>query len=702
MSAARAAPPARRAATGHDAVQYLTGVGPRRAAAMAELGIHTVDDLLEYFPFRHAVYQPTHIGHLEPGQSACVVGQISAVRARGFGAGPSLVATIQDNTGRCRAAWFNAPYLADRLARGAYVRLLGDVSDYDRAAQLINPRVELLSDEPEPLRESSPPVIEPVYHATQQLASGLFARLIGEQLAANPPTLPEWHPESFLVEHGWPTRSAALIELHRPASLARLEAARQRVAFDELFVLQVVVQLVRRWRRRAASARPLAVSELIDGRIRARLPFALTAGQDHAVREIAADLARPRPMHRLIQGDVGSGKTLVAVYAALAAIARRAQVAVMAPTEVLARQLFRNFDRYLAGSRVRRGLLVGSSPPRERRALVSHAAHGLLDLLVGTHALIEGDVKFARLGLVIIDEQHRFGVAQRAAVRRKGPRPHTLLMTATPIPRSLAMTVLGDLDVTTIRGLPPGRKPIDTAVVPPARLPAAWARARSHLANGERAYIVYPLVEESDALPLRAATAEFRALAAGPLAGFPVGLLHGRMKSDEQQRVLADFAAGRVVALVCTTVIEVGVDVPEATLMIVQHAERFGLSQLHQLRGRVGRGDRPGVCLLLTSRAADADNARLAVLAGERDGFRIAEEDLRLRGPGELLGTRQHGLPELRVANLLTDAPLLELARDKAGAILREDPGLDRPQNRALKSFIARRYGARLEFAATG
>jgi ATP-dependent DNA helicase RecG len=410
-------------------------------------------------------------------------------------------------------------------------------------------------------------------------------------------------------------------------------------------------------------------------------------------------------MNRLLQGDVGCGKTVVALYAALVAVANRRQVAIMAPTELLAQQHFQSISAYLAGSRVRCALLVGGLADRKRRQILAGIEGDEVGLVVGTHALLQGDIRFSRLGLVIVDEQHRFGVRQRAMIRGKGPAPHYLVMTATPIPRTLALTVFGDLDVTTIDDLPPGRAPIATRVCGPGRQDAAWEFVRGQLAAGRQAYVVYPVIgeqESGEAGDLKAASQEYQRLARQEFSRWPVGLVHGRLGPDERAAVMAGFAEGRIAVLVATTVIEVGIDVPNSTCMVIEHAERYGLSQLHQLRGRVGRGTDRGFCFLLTETRAAGENERLAVLARTTDGFAIAEEDLRLRGPGQLLGLRQHGMPELRVADLIGDADLLRQAQRDAGQIVREDPRLTRPDHAALREVVLGRYRDALAVAGIG
>jgi ATP-dependent DNA helicase RecG len=716
-----------------DPVQFLGGVGPQRAEVLATLGVRTAGDLMMYFPFRHEERQERLIRHLEPGDVATVVGRLAYVRVRGglvrsrrawphkaaamppgrrtagvnpaarrHASGTTISATLIDNTGQCRVWWFNAGYVADRIENGGIVRLTGKVTEADGRPRFVNPKVEVLDASAAPADESRPTVFEPVYPATTRMSSQVIARLIRRHLDVLADQIEELYPELYRRERDLPPRRGAVMRMHLPTSQRDLDVARRRLAYDELLLMQIAVQVARRQRRELIEARPLPLTPMIDARIRRRLPFALTAGQDQAVAEIVADLARSRPMNRLLQGDVGCGKTLAAIYAALVAVANGAQVAFMAPTELLAEQLYRNADRYLAGSRVRRALLTGGLNATRRRQFLASISDGELDLVVGTQALLEEDVNFPRLGLVIVDEQHRFGVRQRALIRGKGPAPHYLVMTATPIPRTLAMTVFGDLDVTTIRGLPPGRAPVQTRIILPREADLAWRSVQERLASGEQAFVVYPLIEESENSRLLAATTEYNRLRTQIFSDTSVGLIHGRMPSDEKEQAMSAFARGVTRVLVATTVVEVGIDVPQATVIVIQHANRYGLSQLHQLRGRVGRGGRPGYCLLMADSDADSRNARLDVLTRTTDGFEIAEEDLRLRGPGEMLGTRQHGLPELRVADLLRDHDLLLQAQRDASALLKADPNLHRPEFRALRQTVLNQYGACLDLATTG
>ncbi len=679
-------------------VRFIKGVGPVRAAAFARLGIATVADLIEHFPFRYALKPKSiPVGNLELDATATVVGALRGVRPRGPHSRQSISATLMDGTGQCRVRWFNSPHLIDKLHDGQIVRLTGKVRLQGDLASFTNPELAIISESGDPFEDDHDRQ-DAVYPATAGLPPQAIPRAINQVLDDVLDAVVDFIPIALRNRRGLPPRRTAVERMHRPTTLDDVSVARRRLAYDELLLCQLAVQMSRARRRETSNDAPvLAVTPTIDRRIRRRIPFSLTPGQDQAVGEIVRDLAQSRPMNRLLQADVGAGKTVVALYAALVAVARHKQVALLAPTEVLAAQHRAKIENYLSASRVRTAFLAGSTPRTERTRLLNALADGTIDLLIGTHALLEPDVRFHDLALAIIDEQHKFGVAQRAALRAKGRAPHVLVLTATPIPRTLAMTLFGDLDVSTIHGVPPGRQPVTTRVVTPDLNGDAWAFVRSRVRQREQAFIVYPLVEESDDLPLRAATAELQRLDRSVLSGCRLGLLHGRMRQADKQDVMDRFRSGAVQVLVCTTVIEVGVDVPAATMMIVQHAERYGLSQLHQLRGRVGRGDRKAFCLLFTESTGGDALTRLRVLCASSDGFFIAEQDLRLRGPGELLGKRQHGLPAFRVANLLTDLDLLEQARDDAARLLSSDTNLAQRRHAALRAALMARYGSYLD-----
>jgi ATP-dependent DNA helicase RecG len=691
-SAARPGPRAVPLALDED-VRFLKGVGPHRADLLACLGIQTIRDLIHYLPAKHERYGPTvTIEDLQPDQTQSVICMVLSVKGVGFGRSGRIKAVLGDNSGRMHCTWFSAPWMLEKLRPGAWVRVRGRMRLYADWPSMVNPETEVI-DGPIPTVAGREQGLIPIYRVCEGLTSRQVAQLIRRAWEGASPQIQEWYDAPWRQRRKLLPRRLALQRLHWPDDPTQLAEARRRLAYDELLLLQLAVA-IRRWHIREARPAPaMPLSDEIDRRIRRRFPFTFTSAQDRAVREIAADMARPVAMNRLLEGDVGSGKTAVALYGSLLAIARRWQVAILAPTEILAEQHYARISQYLAGSRVRHGLLTGSTSQPVRRRLLKAAAAGELDLLAGTHALLEGDVSFAKLGLVIVDEQHRFGVRQRAVLRGKGRAPHYLVMTATPIPRTLAMTLFGDLDVSVIDQMPPGRQPVRTRLFSEADEPAAFQFVRARIDASEQAFVVYPLINESQDLPLKAAADEFDRLRKSYFSNIPVGLLHGRMPSTDRQKVMDAFVAGRLKVLVSTTVIEVGIDVPRATVMLVQHAERYGLAQIHQLRGRVGRRDLPGYCLLVADTGSEQAMERLRVLAGTTDGFAVAEADLRLRGPGELIGLRQHGLPEVEVADLSKDLALLMEAREDAQSIIRDDPRLARPALATIRAHLARRTG---------
>jgi len=680
-------------------VQYVKRVGPVRAEQVAQLGIHTVEDLLLYFPRRFDLRrqgQPVvTLRGDEP--SATVVGQVIDVEERKWGPRPYFQCTLDDGTAMVNVRWFHGGYLRNQVHPGMTIAVSGRVSMFREYPQFINPGFQPLWDADGSERDRDE--LLPVYPAGAKLSSNVIGRIVQQVLPEVQDLIPRWFDRAYLRARNLPDRPSAVAAMHRPEDTEQWAAARRRIAYDECLLMQLGIALLR-MRATVRPAYALPNTEAIDTRIRARFPFALTAAQDRAVKEIAADLGRDRPMNRLLQGDVGSGKTVVALYAALLAVANRTQAAIMAPTGILARQHYRKITEYLAGSRVRTALLVGGQRPAERKGILDGLAAGEIDIVVGTHALIGEGVRLARLALVIVDEQHKFGVRQRSSIRGKGYAPHYLVMTATPIPRTLALTVFGDLDVSVIDALPPGRGKTTTRCADEKQLPEVLDFVREKLAAGQQAYFIYPLVNPSAEMELTNATEAYEELAGGPLRDFRVGLVHGQLPQAEKDRVMQDFRAGRVQALVASVVVEVGVDVPAANVMVIMHAERFGLAQLHQLRGRIGRSAADATCIVVASPRNPVARRRIEVLARTGDGFQIAEEDLRLRGPGEFFGTQQHGLPELRVADLIEDFDLLRMARRDAQAIIHEDPTLDAPHHQQLRREMLKAYRGRLDLLA--
>ena len=664
----------------------------RVAEGLAALGIETHGDLIEHLPHTHRDRRDVRaVAAVGPGEEATVAVTVRDVkvrptRRRGL---KRVEARVFDETGPMLAVWWNQLSIPRRLPEGTQVLLHGKRKQ----------RNEFAVAEYEVIGQSAAPVhtvgLVPVHPATHGLEPATLRKLIWEDYGLIRHVV-EPLPTSLRVSECLPDRSAALAAAHFPDDEHEAESARERLAFEELFLLQVAVTNRRRARREGRRAAPLkAIGDLVD-RWRSALPFELTADQSAACAQIDADLASERPMQRLLMGEVGSGKTAVALQAMLRAVENGRQAALMAPTETLAEQHLLTIDRLLGGTTPVE-LLTGSTTAARRRDLLARLESGELSLVVGTHALIEDPVLFRDLAICVVDEQHRFGVRQRAALDAKAPGPlvpHVLHMTATPIPRTLALTAYGDLDATVLRELPAGRRPVETHVVDGARARArAYERIREEIAAGRQCFVVCPLVEESEALQAKAATVEYERLRQTEFADHRVALIHGQMSSADKQRAMKRFAAGEADVLVATSVIEVGIDVPNATVMLIEAADRYGLSQLHQLRGRVGRGGHASLCILF----GDPKLPRLMALATERDGFRLAEIDLELRGAGEVLGTRQSGLPEFRVARLPDDQELLERAKLRADELLTADPQLELPENGLLRAAVVEHFGSDLD-----
>ena len=691
-------------------IQYAKGVGPKRAALLAKLGVATVEDALWYVPRRYDDRSSLlPIGQLVPGAVATVCGTVGRVRMNRIPRRRMTVlnVTIEDDTGALQCVYFNQPYMEDVLKPGCRVMVSGTALAGRKGwtdLRMDVPQYEVLDDEDAPLHVGR---IVPVYPETKGITSRQLRTLIKGLLDHHLDGIADIVPASIRFRQRLLPIRAALREVHFPHAPGDLEAlnqgvtpAHRRMAFEEFLLLQLGLASQQHSVKEEAKGVRFDMSTPLVGTLRALLPFRLTQAQERVLTEIQRDMASPRPMHRLLQGDVGCGKTVVALLAMVTACGSGCQAALMVPTEILAEQHYLNMRRLLDGLGLTAVLLTGGGTPKSRAAVRKQIETGEAHVAIGTHALIQKHVRFSKLGLVVIDEQHKFGVLQRKTLLAKGYRPDVLVLTATPIPRTLAMTVYGDLDVSVIDALPPGRKPIRTRVFEESERRRAYQFVQDEVRAGRQVYIIYPLVEESEKVDLRAAIEGAARLQQSIFKAVRVGLLHGRMKGEEKERTMAAFKAGEIQVLVSTTVIEVGVDVPNATVMVIEHAERFGLAQLHQLRGRVGRGSQQSYCLLLAAVAAgeagSAARRRLDVLVASNDGFVIAEEDLRLRGPGEFFGARQSGVPEFRVANLIRDHALLEQARQEALAMVREDPRLLASDHQAARDAMRRRWQAKL------
>ena len=678
-------------ATGLEApITRLPGVGPRHAQRLARLGITTVRDLLWHFPRRYEDYSTLKTIHqLKPDEECTIIGNIWDVNSRKARSGHEIVqAIISDGTGTIQATWFN-PYMLRQLKPGRTIVLSGKIDVYLGRLVINNPEWEPLDRQ---LIHTARLV--PVYPMTQGVSARWLRRLIKQTVDAWAPRIEDYLPTSIRERQQLLPLGQALAQIHFPDSRELLIQARRRLSFDEFFFIQLgLLHQRQRWRRQPG--RPLVADEELLARFQSVLPYALTQAQQRALHEIAADMAKPYPMSRLLQGDVGSGKTVVAAGAMWIAVCNKAQAALMAPTEVLAEQHYHNLSRLFEGLTRPDGrpvtitLLTGSLPAGEKEARRRAIASGEVDIAIGTHALIQEEVRFQSLGLAIVDEQHRFGVVQRASLRDKGYNPHMLVMSATPIPRTLALTLYGDLDISVLDEMPPGRRPVRTKWLRPIERERAYAFLRRQVAEGRQAFIICPLVEESENSDAKAAVDEYQRLQREVFPDLKLGLLHGRMKNEEKEAVMKAFRQGELHILVATSVVEVGIDVPNATVMLVEGAERFGLAQLHQFRGRVGRGEHPSYCILLSNADSGESVERLKALEETQDGFVLAQKDLELRGPGDFLGTRQSGLPPLHLAQL-SDVHTLEIARAEAERLFTTDPSLSQPEHQGLRQQVTR------------
>ncbi|MBU4271119.1 MAG: ATP-dependent DNA helicase RecG [Planctomycetes bacterium] len=681
-------------------VQFLKGVGPARAELLERLGLHAVRDVLFFFPRGYQDFSDERdVEQLEEGVLQSVRGVVEDIDLRSTSSGGCVLGvSLRCRTGQLRAIWFNQPFMRDRFQFGQRVMFSSKPKYEGLVWQMTHPKVETLdAEEEEPATK-----ILPVYPLTEGLLQWQMRKIVRGTLESYVEVLDEVFPEEYLQAHDlWPLRRA-LPQVHFPDDQESLDRARRRLVYQELFILQLALAVKRRQQHDQRKAPALEATAKIDARIRRLFPFEPTAGQERAIAEIAADMSGPIPMNRLLQGDVGSGKTVVAVYAMLLAVAHGCQAVLMAPTEVLARQHALTLDRLLETSRVRRSQLIGGLTPGRRTALLELIAAGEVDLVVGTQAIIQEDVSFANLGLVVIDEQHKFGVRQRAVLKHAGLDPHYLVMTATPIPRTVTMTLFGDLDVSTIDDSPPGRQKVNTYLANEGRRAKWWDFFRRKLREGRQGYVVTPLVEESEATRAASLDETYETLANGELEAFRIGLIHGRMSSAEKDAVMDRFRNGEIQVLVCTSVVEVGVDVPNATLMTIEDGHHFGLAQLHQLRGRISRGKYPGFCCVFGDPQTEESRKRLGAFVSSTDGFELAETDFKLRGPGDIFGTKQHGLPPLRIADLLRDQSILKEARRDAHALPTADPDLSREEHAKLRRMMVARYGKALDLGDVG
>ena len=691
----------------------IKGFQPDLVERLAKLGVNTTRDLIYFFPHRHVDFSKTRpIASLQVGEDQTAVGTVMASGTVQLGKdarrrGAEVV--VGDDSGNIRAIWFNQPWMAGSLKPGMRVALSGRVDEFRGRKSFQNPEYDVGGEQD----SAHTGRLVPIYPLTAGLSPRRMRTNVKRILDGAAHLVPEFIPPELVQKRKLLGLTAALRSAHFPPSEEDQSKARLRLAFDELLLIQLGVMGRKKAWKEAMRAHPLHADPAVLQSFFGTLPFTMTGAQLRITQELLDDLAKSTPMSRIIQGEVGSGKTVIALASILVAITNGQQAAFMAPTELLAEQHFRTVRGLLAGflqppesadflsihlppyaKPITGALLTGSTSRKRKRELQDMAAQGVIDLLIGTHALFQKDVEFANLGLAIVDEQHRFGVMQRTELRQKGHNPHLLVMTATPIPRSLALTMYGDLDISTLDELPPGRLPIKTRWLDVSRRDTAYRFIQKEVEMGRQAFIVYPLVEESEKLDVAAATEEHQRLSIDVFSGVRLGLLHGRMKQKEKDAVMMAFRGGALDILISTSVVEVGIDIPNATVMMIDWADRFGLAQLHQFRGRVGRGVHQSYCILVSHEPSPTATQRLAVLERVNDGFALAEEDLRLRGAGEFFGTRQSGLPDLRMARL-SDAELLEAARTDATALFEQDPTLTRPEHDALRREVERTWASR-------
>ncbi len=695
--APKPAPPTRRPGQGLDAPVLLTpGVGKKRAELLTKLGVKTIRDLLFFYPRRYEDYSTLKtIDHLEYGEQVSILGTVLEAGGRETRSGKYIFhVLLNDDTGTIELTWFNQRYLEGRIRPGMQLLVSGKIGEYLGRLTMNAPQWEVVG-----RKEITNARIQPVYPLTEGLTQRWLRLTMERTLSSWAKRVPDPLPESIRQTHKLIPLWRALWGIHLPDNQEHLAQARQRLAFDEALYLQLgLLRQKLLWKSQPGPE--IAAPKDTLAQLKAALPYTLTQAQQRSLDEMLQDMASGSPMNRLLQGDVGSGKTVVAALLMAVTVNSGYQAALMAPTEILAEQHYASLSRLFEAfpNTPRVALLTGSTPAVEREELYASLADGSLKLIVGTHALIQESVQFANLALVVIDEQHRFGVEQRGRLRQKGYNPHLLAMTATPIPRSLELTIWGHVDVSVLDEMPPGRQPIETRVLYPRERERAYTFIRHHVKKGRQAFIIYPLVESSEKIDARAAVDEYERLQRDIFPDLRLGLLHGRMKSAEKDAVMQQFIHRELDILVATSVVEVGIDVPNASVMLIEGAERFGLAQLHQFRGRVGRGKHKSYCLLLSDHASENALERLRAVEATNDGFELAQKDLELRGPGEFLGTRQSGFPELQMA-MLADTRLLHEAREVAESLLQTDPELEQPEHHELRAQVADFWKAKGELS---
>ncbi len=681
-----------------ESISQLKGVGPRREKILNDLGIYTIIDILYYFPRRYldrTIF--IQISSLKKGNLCSVIGKVQTFREKFIRGGKMFQVIVYDGTGLLTLNWFNSIQYVKKLFKvGDRLVIHGKVQWY-RGFTITHPEFEKIQDHEDPLKTGN---IVPVYPLTHDLKNkGLEQRmlrtLVKEALSCIDQVY-EIIPEDVLKKYSLISLRLALQHIHFSDGIQKLKSAKNRLKFDEHFFLQLLLALKKKSTRLSKSKRLIDIGPYFRP-ISETLDFELTRSQKNVIQDIHVDFRNGYPMNRLIQGDVGSGKTIVAILVTALAVGNNVQVAIMVPTEVLARQHYDAFKAQLDKANISCELMLGSMKKNERSNILTGLEDGSISVVIGTHALIQKDIFFKHLGLVVIDEQHRFGVNQRANLIEKGKSPHCLAMTATPIPRTLSITYYGDMDISIIDELPLNRIPVVTRVVESDKLNKVYEFIRKEVSNGRQVIIVYPLVEESEKLDLSAAVEAYKELSRIQFNGLELGLLHGKMKSNEKKNMLNKFERNDISILVSTTVIEVGIDIPNATVMLIEHAERFGLSQLHQLRGRVGRGSKKSYCILVRRKITETSVGRLAIMEKTSDGFMIADEDLKLRGPGEFIGKRQSGFLSYKIANMITDGPIIKDAREAAFSIIEKDPSLDDNINGLMKKWFMSHYSAYLD-----